>query len=122
MKSLKDYQYINLKTFRKTGEGVVTTVWFAHQNDKNLVMLTFPTAGKVKRIRNNPKVELAPSNASGKETYGDYISGRAQIVEGDLADAANQTLSQKYGWQKRMFALLWRIRGIKPIFIEILLD
>lgn len=122
MKKLQDYQFINLKTFRKNGEGVVTTVWFANQSDKKLVMLTLPSAGKLKRIGNNPQVELAPCNSTGKEVYGDYIMGSAHLLEGAEAETANRTLNQKYGWQKRMFGLFWGLRGAKPVFIEILLD
>jgi PPOX class probable F420-dependent enzyme len=55
-------KYLNLETFRKTGVGVRTPVWFAQD-----VLHSAPTitvfyiyseadAGKVKRIRNNPKV------------------------------------------------------------------
>ena len=26
---------------------------------------------------------------------------------------------QKYGWQKRMFALIWRLQGREQVYIEI---
>jgi PPOX class probable F420-dependent enzyme len=63
-------KYLNLETYRKTGVGVRTPVWFAAACAQDVLRST-PTvsvfyiyseadAGKVKRIRNNPKVRFAP--------------------------------------------------------------
>ena len=47
--SFKDYQYINVETFRKNGKGVKTPVWFV--NDANtLAVRTESSSGKMKRI------------------------------------------------------------------------
>ena len=47
-------KYLNLETFRKTGVGVRTPVWFAQEAD-TFYVYTLPDAGKAKRIRNNPR-------------------------------------------------------------------
>ncbi len=121
---LHKYNFINLKTFRKNGQEVITTVWFASQTDKKLVMLTLPHAGKLKRLHNNPHVELAPCNMNGSKTYGAYLSGQARILpKGSTeAAAAKQLMDKKYGWQKKLFDLYDRWKGVEPVYIEIVLD
>ena len=53
---LHKQQLINLTTYRKSGQPVATTVWFAQVGD-TLVGMSEPQAGKCKRIRNNPAQE-----------------------------------------------------------------
>ena len=48
----------------------------------------------MKRIRNNPRVRIAPCDMRGN-VKGDFIEGRAQIITGD-EKMANQLLDQKY--------------------------
>ena len=57
--SLSGAQYMSLRTFRKSGVAVTTPVWFAETGGK-LYFLTANDAGKVKRIRNNQQVTVAP--------------------------------------------------------------
>ena len=64
-------KYLNLETYRKTGVAVKTPVWFAqdvsHRDPRITVFYIYSeaNAGKVKRIRNNPKVRVAPSSIRG---------------------------------------------------------
>ena len=112
---LDKHNYINLATFRKSGEKMVTPVWFA-QDGERLVMTTVSDAGKAKRIRNNSRVELAPSDARGKP-LGDAVPAQARSLDGDAARAAENLLKQKYGWQWTLFGFLQRQSA--HIFIEI---
>ena len=58
-------KYLNPETFRKTGIGVRTPVWFAQDVLRSAPASTVfyiyseAGAGKVKRIRNNPNVRIA---------------------------------------------------------------
>ena len=115
--ALQGYRYLNLTTFRKNGTPVVTTVWFA-QLDESVYLWTAKTSGKVKRIRNNPTVQIAPSSHLGRPC-GPDIEGSARILPVGEQQAAEQLMGRKYGWQKRMFALLWRLQGREHIYIEI---
>ena len=64
-------KYLNLEIFRKTAIGVPTPVWFARDVSRNAPTITVfyiyseADAGKVKRIRNNPKVRVAPCTVRG---------------------------------------------------------
>lgn len=116
--SLNKAQYMSLKTFRKSGEGVPTPVWFAEEAGK-LYMLTLPNAGKVKRIRNNNIVEVAPCDLRGNLPEGaTYVKAVAKLLPaGEEANRANQRLNRKYGLFKRIFDLVQR--GKERVYIEI---
>lgn len=114
--NLKNQQFINLTTFRKTGVAVTTPVWFA-QDGERLYVTTNESAGKAKRIRNNPRVEIAPSDMRGKP-LGDApaVQAQARILQDDEASAAEKSLKKKYGLQYSMFGVA--NRNVR-IFIEI---
>ena len=96
------HKYLNLETFKKSGEGVKTPVWFAadpsvriDSSDAKFFVYTIGVSGKVKRIRNNPRVRIAPCNASGK-LLGDWVDARAEIVTGEEAVRGMDLLNNKY--------------------------
>ncbi len=66
---LHDHRFVNLYTFRKSGEVVPTPVWFAIDGER-LFIATSVHSGKVKRIRNFPQVVLEPSDQQGKPLGG----------------------------------------------------
>jgi PPOX class probable F420-dependent enzyme len=103
--SLENQKYISLTTFRRTGAAVATPVWFV-QLQNTLYIYTDATAGKVKRIRNNPQVQLASCTMLGK-VKGPLITGVARIVtdpqEQVRAEAASNA---KYWIARRLLSLL----------------
>ena len=114
---LQGHKFLNLTTFRKNAVPVVTTVWFAQANDKVYVW-TAKTSGKVKRIRNNPTVQIAPSSHLGRPR-GSAIMATARILPLLEQQTAQQVIDAKYGWLKHFFALLWRLQGREQVYIEI---
>ena len=85
------HKYLNLETFKKNGEGVKTPVWFAADpasdlasNAARLYTYTIGNSGKVKRIRNNASVRIAPCDARGK-VLGEWVEARAESVTGEDA-------------------------------------
>ncbi len=116
---LHGHQYISLVTYRKNGEGVATPVWFAVDGDR-LYIVTQADSGKVKRIRNNPRVTMTPSDAQGKLKPGaSGVEGAAAIQTQAEGARADQALKSKYGWVYRAFGFFWRIRGISPVYLEV---
>ena len=96
------HKYLNVETFKKSGEGVKTPVWFAADpsvrldaSDAKLFVYTIGVSGKVKRIRNNPRVRIAPCNAGGK-LLGDWVEAKAEIVTAAEAEKGMQLLNKKY--------------------------
>ena len=90
------HNYLNIKTFRTNGEGVPTPVWF-YKEDDTLYITTGKTSGKVKRIRQNPQVEVAPCEADGV-LLGDFEPAQAELLQSDgEQNHAYTLLKSKYG-------------------------
>jgi hypothetical protein len=94
---------MNLTTFRKNGAAVPTPVWFAEEKGK-LYVVTGRNLGKVKRIRNNPRVLVEPCDRMGK-TLGPFVEAEARILPDEESQRADELLTRKYTWQKRLFEL-----------------
>lgn len=95
-------QFIVLTTYRRNGDAVPTTVWFARVDDA-IVVPTGATTGKVKRLRNDPQVTMTKSSFRGK-LKGEAVSGTARFLDGADKDTAVEALKKKYGLQ-------WRFTG-----------
>jgi uncharacterized protein len=116
--ALDKHNYLNLETFRKNGDGVRTPVWFAadptadiRSRNAKLYIYTVGNVGKVKRVRNNPRVKIAPCNRTGG-LLGDWIDANARVVEGAEAEHGLKLLTQKY-FLKRVFDLFAMFRPAK---------
>lgn len=105
-------KYLSLATFRKTGVAVRTPVWFVENSD-NLYLFTNPKSGKVKRIRNNPHVRIAPCTMRGRVT-GPEFQATARILSAPEAQLGLNLMKQKY-WLMRV-PFLW---SKDSIFIEL---
>lgn len=72
---------ISLTTFKRDGTPVATPIWFNIIDDK--ILLTTPaTSWKVKRIRNNPRVEFATCTQRGALT-GPVFTGTARVISAE---------------------------------------
>src|SRR4051812_40526872 len=99
MADLGNPRYIRFTNFRKVGTAVSTPVWFAPMGAE-WVFSSNPTAGKVKRLRNNPAVEIAASDWRGKVKDGAPVfGGTARLLEGTEAADAKRAMKAKYGIQ-----------------------
>ncbi|MGA1143082.1 MAG: PPOX class F420-dependent oxidoreductase, partial [Ilumatobacteraceae bacterium] len=78
-------KYVSLVTFRRDGSPVPTPVWFAAMGDE-FGVITETNVGKVKRIRNNPRVTVQVCDMSGKvSSDAPVLSATARLVTGDEA-------------------------------------
>lgn len=115
-------KYLNLETFRKTGVGVCTPVWFARDPAVSGTVVFYvyseAEAGKVKRIRNNPRVRIAPCSMRG-ELRGAWVDARARICAGDEVAHGQQLLRRKYGWLKIIGDVFGRLLKHKNAVIAI---
>ena len=103
--AIHDQNYISLTTFRKSGVGVPTPVWFG-EGDGKLYVMTRSDMGKTKRIRNNSKVRVAPCTIRGKVT-GPEFPATARILPPAEHAYARQTINRKY-WLARVPLIWWR--------------
>jgi PPOX class probable F420-dependent enzyme len=105
-------KYISLESFRKTGVGVRTPVWFAADPAMPdcFYIYSLPDSGKVKRIRNNPHVRIAPCDIRGN-LRGAWVEAAARICSGEEVQKGQELLRKKYGWMKILGDFFSRMRG-----------
>jgi uncharacterized protein len=102
-----DENVISVETYRKNGEPVRTPVWFLKE-DGVLVVHTDTSTGKVKRIRRNPKVRVAPSKFRG-EPKAEYIDARAEIeMDPETVKKYYSLIYKKYGLVGSFIKLIQR--------------
>jgi PPOX class probable F420-dependent enzyme len=91
--------YISVRSYKMNGDPVDTPVWVAPLDGK-LVVFTLRDSYKVKRVRRNPKVQLAECDVRGK-LRGPWHDATCRIVEGEpeFEKRGYAALLQKYGWQ-----------------------
>lgn len=123
--ALRGSRYASLATYRKSGAGVPTPVWFARPSDgpgDRLYVVTGRHTGKAKRIRNDPRVTLRPCDFRGKPSGGG-VRALARLVDDEGVSAlADRALREKYGWQYRAFLRVEALRGAADdmVFLELL--
>lgn len=113
-------KYMVLETFRKSGLPVRTLVWFVGEGG-SMYLRTTTITGKVKRLRNNPRVRIAPSNFSGK-VLGNWMDGEASVLDPSTSAAVERLFGAKYGVQKRLVDILARLRGTGYIVYRIRIE
>ena len=115
---LTQQQYLNLETFRKTGLGVRTPVWFVQEGD-TVFIRTVANSGKVKRVRNNGVVNIAPCKMDGG-LLGDWLPATAhEVIDEDTSQKVDRLLDRKYGLMKKMFAMASTLQGRKYTVLEL---
>ena len=119
-----DAKYLNLRSFKKDGQPVDTPVWFALL-DERAVVFTDGTSYKVKRIRRNPRVEIARCDFSGK-VLGPWVPGTCRTIEEDKDRLARayRALNQKYGLLMRLGTFFSTLAGRvkRRLILEIALE
>jgi PPOX class probable F420-dependent enzyme len=86
-------KYLELTTFRRDGSPVATPVWF-EVDGADILALTSPTSGKVRRIAHDPRVRFAACSARGK-VRGETFDGIASVAPEDV-DEVKRLMARKY--------------------------
>ena len=108
-------KYVSLATFRKSGLAVHTPIWFGEEDGK-LYFMTRSDSGKYKRIRNNPRVKVAPCTIRGKIT-GPEFPARVRLLPPEGWERARKAVRAKY-WLARI-PYLWSKNNV---YMEITLE
>jgi uncharacterized protein len=115
--SIADEKYVVITTFRKNGDAVPSPVWIVALADGAAGFTTDEVSGKVKRIRNNPKVTLQPCNMKGTPKEGSaVVEATAEVLVGAAAQPVRDAVKKKYSVMSQMFKVseLWRKVRRKP--------
>jgi PPOX class probable F420-dependent enzyme len=124
--TFKGAKYVSLRSYKRNGDPVDTPVWFAHVGDK-LMVFTDGTSFKVKRIRRNPKVQVALCDVRGN-LRGSWQPATCRPLDNESEPehvaTAYAALNAKYGLLMRfgtVFATLFG-RARRRLILEITLD
>ena len=104
-------RYVSLTTFRRDGTAVSVPVWVVSDDRERLLVWTAARTGKVKRIRREPHVLLAPADFRGRET-GPRVEALARVLQPQAADIVVPLLRSKYGWQRRALEVQARLSSL----------
>ncbi|MGI9163035.1 MAG: PPOX class F420-dependent oxidoreductase [Mycobacterium sp.] len=96
--ALAKEQFVALTTFKRNGDGISTPMWIG-RDGADLFMWTAEDSWKVKRVRNNPRVLLAPSGRFGKVRDGVLpVEGTAEVLtDPDTVERLRRVIQRKYG-------------------------
>ncbi|MFD6073490.1 PPOX class F420-dependent oxidoreductase [Amycolatopsis lurida] len=112
---------ILLKTFKRDGTPVGTPVNIAVEGDHGYSR-TYDAAWKAKRLRNDPRIEIAPSTFRGTPT-GEPVRGRARLLDGEEARHAAGLLARKHRLLHGFLVpLVHRLKKYKTLHYEVRLD
>lgn len=101
-------RFVLLTTFRKDGRAVPTPVWAARDGDELLVW-TAANTGKIKRVRRDGGVEVAPCDGRGNPK-GDSVRGTARLLDRPGVQRTKDAIGRKYGILARLLMFVSRLR------------
>jgi PPOX class probable F420-dependent enzyme len=106
-------RYLSLTSFKRDGTGVATPVWFVADNG-NLLVETDADSYKMKRIRRDPHVTIALSDARGK-LRGEPVDATATILPDAERVRVEHLLAKKYRIDRwtvyPVYRLVMKLRG-----------
>jgi PPOX class probable F420-dependent enzyme len=97
--TISDAKYIASTTYRKSGAAIPTPTWIVALDGARVGFWTSSASGKYKRLRNDPRITLQPSDARGRVKAGSpSVPGTAELVtSGADFDAIQRKVRAKYG-------------------------
>ena len=109
---------IALTTFRKDGTPVPTAVSIIVDGDR-AYFRTYDKAGKYKRLRRDPHVEIAPSNGMGRPT-GPSMRATARLLSTQESLPIRRALRRKYPFlQGFAVPLFHRLKHLRTLHYEL---
>jgi uncharacterized protein len=108
--TLGEQRFVSLTTFKRNGEGVAAPMWIG-RDGAGLFIWTPAESWKVKRVRNNPRVLLAPSGRFGRVGDGVVsVDGTAAVItDPATVDRLQDEIRRKYGLEYYLVTLIEKI-------------
>jgi hypothetical protein len=105
-------------TYRRDGRAVPTPVWAA-EGDGLLYVRSERAAGKVKRLRRDPRVLIAPCTVRGKP-LGAPLEATARVLAGAEDELrAEGALVRRYGLGRALFERAMDLMRVDMCYLEI---
>jgi PPOX class probable F420-dependent enzyme len=116
--ALRGHKYCLLVSYRRSGEPVPTPVWFGLDADGRLYVHTEADAAKVKRIRADARVRVAPATVRGKPA-GAIAEGTARVLAAEEEPRAERTIQSNYGLGRKLYEGMGGPLGVKMVYLEV---
>ena len=100
-------KYLSLTSFKRDGTGVATPVWFVADGER-LLITTDAQSFKVRRIRRNPHVAVAPSTASGR-LRSEPVPAVAELLPAWELPHVEQLMARKYRVDRVLILPIYRL-------------
>ena len=101
-------RYLSLTSFKHDGTGVATPLWFV-SDGKRLFALTDLHSAKVRRMRGNSHVLVAPCGPNGK-LRSEPLPARAEVLtESADLERVQKLLIERYKTTYRLVMLIYRL-------------
>jgi uncharacterized protein len=114
---IRDCKRSLLVTYRRDGTPVPTPVWAAEEGGR-LYVRTERTAGKVKRLRGDHRLLVAPCTKRGKP-LGAPLEATARMLTPEEEPLAERVLANRYGLGRVLFELAMDIARVDMGYLEI---
>jgi uncharacterized protein len=116
--AISDEKYVSTTTYRKSGTPVSTATWIVDLDGGRIGFWTSSKSGKYKRLRNNPRITVQPSDGRGKAKAGTApVEGTASLsTSGPDFDAVQSKVRAKYGFMVQVSNLFNTIGHIGKSF------
>jgi PPOX class probable F420-dependent enzyme len=118
--ALEGRRHCLVVTFRRSGEQVPTPVWFGIADGK-VYFRSEERVAKIKRIRANPRVFVAPCDSRGKP-LGLAVRGRARILPPGEETRAEAAIQANFGLGRRLYEAVAMNLGPKGVYVEVTPD
>jgi PPOX class probable F420-dependent enzyme len=115
---LRRFRQAIVVTYRRSGEPMPTPVNHAVSGDGKLYFRSEPHVGKMKRIRNNPRVLVVPCTFRGKPR-GAAAEGIARELSGAEAQRAFELIRSNWGAAMRPYERGLDLVGVPEVYIEV---
>jgi uncharacterized protein len=106
-----------LVTYRRDGTPVPTPVWAAPVGEL-LYVRTERSSGKVKRLRRDSRLLVAPCTIRGRP-LGAPLEARARVLDDAEEPAAEQALAERYGLGRELFERAMDLLRVDMCYLEL---
>lgn len=108
-------KYCTVVTFRQNGTPIATPVWFGIGNGR-LYFRSLAAGAKLRRLARNDRVLVAPCSGRGRP-LGPPFRGRARVLDGSEAAAAERWIQSNYSLGRRVYE--WLIADAEARYVEV---
>jgi len=111
-------RYLSVTSFKRDGTAVATPVWFVCDGTR-LFAFTDLHSAKVRRVRRNPRVLVAPCRVDGK-LHSEPVPARAEVLTNTAElERVQKLLLERYKISYRVVMLIYRLgrrlRGLQTV-------